>query len=359
MILLPLFSFFVSSRQIHITKTISASYQVTSKQKITFYIDSPSVTFLLPQRNSISADVYKLGPNETYQFVGSLGPQIPSFGVHFPNKGKLILKSTRDAIANCYAIVSTRKCRRIYVSTYPNEIFSAIKPNYKSNSYKLPTSSNISIQNNQDDCFIHASDSKTRSVISYSTEETYDILYLHNGVTETEFTGDGNFDAIGFNTTSFVWHSDSTTLSNYFTIRLESKSTLPGYRVNFTNTLSVPLFITDSKETNNNQNPIYDHAGADLLKSDHQHDVVSLITISVFAFIFSLVIVIGVLFITNRIFRSQQDDDQILRRDESIEDGDFINQSNNFSPEIERNSQDVIAFRTNEIADISPVDYEQ
>ena len=96
-----------------------------------------------------------------------------------------------------------------------------------------------------------------------------------------------------------------------------------------------------------------------MLKSDHQHDVVSLITISVFAFIFSLVIVIGVLFITIRIFRSQQDDDQILRRDESIEDGDFINQSNNFSPEIERNSQDVIAFRTNEIADISPVDYEQ
>lgn len=356
------FSLFLSSalcRQIHITKTTSVSYHVSPAHEIIFYIDSPSVTFLLPQRGSISADVYKLGSNDTYQFVGSLDPQILSFGVYFPNKGKLILKSTKDAIASCYAIVSTRKCRRIYVSTYPNEIFSAVKPGYKLDTSKLPISSNISIQNNQDVCFIHASNSYVRSIVSYSTEETYDLLYLHNGYEEKEFTGDGNFDAIGFNTTSFVWHSDQTTLSNYFSIRLSSKSTLPGFRVNFTNTLSTPLFLTDSKENSNNQKPIYDHADADLLKSNRQHDVVSLITIGTMAFIISLFVVIGILFITNRIFRTQPDDDQILRRDESIEDGDFAHHENNFTPDIDRSQPDGISFGTNDVADISPVEYEQ
>lgn len=350
MILFSIFSSFIACRQVHITKTISYSYNVVPGHEIIFYVDSPSVTFLLPQRGSITADVYKHGPNETYQFVGSLGPQIPSFGVYFPNMGKLILKSTKDATANCYAIVSNRKCRRIYVSTYPNEVFSALKPGYKSFSKKVPTSANISIQNNQDVCFIHAANSKVKSVISYSTEETYDLLYLHNGFTEKEFTGDGDFDAVGFNTTSLIWHSDPTTLSNYFTINLSSKSTLPGFRVNFTNTLLTPLFITDRKETN--KNLIYDHADADLLRSNRQHDVVSLITVTIFAFIFSLIFIVGILFITNRIFRNQPDDGQILRRDESIEDGDFSHPLCGFSPEIERNS-------TDEIIDISPVDYEQ
>ncbi|KAK8833718.1 hypothetical protein M9Y10_013320 [Tritrichomonas musculus] len=357
MILFSLFTALTHCRQIHIAKTMSASYHVSPNREITFMIDTPSVTFLLPKRGSITADVYKLGLNETYQFVGSLGPQIPSFGVYFPNKGKLILKSVKDTTASCYAIVSTRKCRRIYVSTYPNEIFSAVKHGYKSSSSKFSTSSNITIQNNQDVCFIHASNSYVKSKISYSTEETYDLLYLHNGFTEMEFTGDGTYENLGFNTTSFVWHSDPTTLSNFFTIQLLSNSTLPSYRVNFTNTLSTPLFITDSKESSNNQNPIYDHADADLLKLNREHNVVSLITLSIFAFIGTLIVVLGLLFVTNRIFRNQPDDDQMLRRDESIE-GDFSNHSNNFTPDIDRSPPEGIDFRENEVIDISPVDYE-
>ncbi|OHT16348.1 hypothetical protein TRFO_41831 [Tritrichomonas foetus] len=371
-------------QEYHVSQTISVQLSISPHHDTTIFIDVPFVSFLLPHHEAGTADVYKLF-NNSYQFVGSLGPQIASFGVFFPNQGKVVLHSLKNVDTSFYAIVSTRKCRRIYISTFGNETFGGSKSSSKSHENSIspknsPSSkflsqklskisnkiqacsspknkshvisekvteyesselqktqikenqilnsdilsenfpSNFTIQNNQDICFIHASNSNTITVVNYSIEETYDLIYLHDGFAEKELTGDGNYESIGLNTTNLAWHSDSTTLSNYFSLTITSNSTLPSYRVNFSNTLSTPLFLTDHNNfyNNNNGHNKYDKADASIITTNRDYEVVNLITICITIFVIILVLLLGVTILIKQKFKMIQianDEDQMLNHE--------------------------------------------
>lgn len=328
---------------------MSSSVVLDPDRKETFYIDNPPMAFLLPERNHLLADVFKLSENGTYQFVGSLSPQIDSFGVYFPQKGKIEVKPQKKIQANFYVISSSRKCSRIFVSTYPIQTFSGKNQKYSKSDDKvlntlLTMQSNISIQNNQDICLIHAANSHVTTELSYSTEETYDNLHLHNGFSEQQFTGQGHQTFKGFNTSYLVWHSDPTTLSDYFCVKLISNSTLPSYRVNFTNSLSTaPLFFTDNSYSSN---IVFDNANADLV-THRQKAVPSVLTVSLSALISAVTAVVGFFIISSRLFRRHSDEDQILADRQSDSDSDNAIQSIAYSLMYPRNNP----FQPNEMLD--------
>ena len=303
MFLLVLFQF-CHSESFHVKETVTAQMTIEPNEEIPIFIDSPYVTFLLPKHDIISADIYKKSGNSSYQFVGSLGPDIISFGIYFPFMGKVVLRTQKKAIAEFYAIVSDAKCSRIYISTHQNERFFGGIQNHQES---------IAILNNQDICFIHAANAYVRAELEFANEENIDFLYLNNGFHKKKFTGVGKYEAMGFNTTSVIWHSESSFSQKNFTIKFVSNSTLPQFKVNFTNTLMTPLFLTDY--SNHNSKNIYDRAEANVIMSTKENADSNLLTALFLITILALCVILVILF-SRKNGNVNQDETRILN-DES------------------------------------------
>lgn len=129
------------------------SFPLEAHSNTTFKIDVSSITFFLPHSNYVTSEVYSLCPNNSYKFLGSFSQKSTFRGVHFPFKGKLILRASKNVDIDCYFVRSSSECHRHFLSTHPDDYFFGAKPNMKINDENLAFVNivpNISIQNNQD-----------------------------------------------------------------------------------------------------------------------------------------------------------------------------------------------------------------
>ncbi|OHS96471.1 hypothetical protein TRFO_37324 [Tritrichomonas foetus] len=170
-ILFALFPTFSVSISIDITRTEFALFDISPQEDLEFHIRYPQTLLIFPMHETFTIDVFRPAENESFQLVSSINSQYSSFGAFFPNGGFVNVHTRRNTQAAFYSVISDRKCVRYLVSTYQNENFYASKSKSDLN--------NITIENNQDVCFLHISNSRpVTATVNYSIEDEYDFLYF-------------------------------------------------------------------------------------------------------------------------------------------------------------------------------------
>jgi hypothetical protein len=138
---------------------------------------------ILPALSSLMATVYDSTGDETATFSSPTNV----FAVYFSeSNGSIVFSATAQTILKYFAVKLSFGCPVYFLSSSPNEMWSASR-----------TKGKFTLDNLQDVCLIHVSDNITSAAGAYDIEMNFDFLYYqYSGSTSTNqfYTGMGSFD---------------------------------------------------------------------------------------------------------------------------------------------------------------------
>lgn len=212
--------FAVTVASLFVSSNIEGVFEMEAGAQIDVHIQEPGITFLIPDKDRILADVYWLNGDTEHKY-GTFGGDSRAFGAYFPTAdGRITIRAIARTRIRYFAFDNRRKCFRIVVTTRPNDVFMADKDSSEPNI-------NTTIRDNQRLCMFHMSDVEASVSISHVLEDDFDFLYVrHARDDEHALTGYNKFMSKG-TMTHVTWRSDGSTLSSSFSIMWRSKSKLP------------------------------------------------------------------------------------------------------------------------------------
>jgi hypothetical protein len=195
---------------------------------------------ILPILTDVEVTVF--GPNGVE--TGRFSTPTNVFAIHFSRAGgRVVFRATAPTGIRTFAIgyPSAWACSLHYLSSAPVEAWSA-----------SATDGNFTITDSQDICLFHVSDNRTRVSGYFDTEPGFDgIYYQYSGGTSTKqwYTGTDRISDSANMFTTLRWHSDSSYVSNMFSVQLSSPlSSLPYRECQGSGTSDTPIILEDKCE---------------------------------------------------------------------------------------------------------------